>query len=128
MLWGGIAGVTNTDQPVNAGYSLGGLFNLSGYRESELAGRYAGLMRLAYLRELGNSRSVLKVPLYAGLSFETGNVWDDRDEIQFDTLRTAGSISLSVDSPLGPIYLARGYAEGGRTQNYLYLGRTFSFF
>lgn len=128
MLWAGAAGVTNTDEPVNNGFSIGGLFNLSGYRESELAGRYAGLIRFIYLRELGDSRSVLKIPVYAGISLEAGNVWDDRDDIAFDSLRTAGSITLSMDSPLGPIYLARGFAESGRTENYLYLGRTFSFF
>ncbi|MCG8018710.1 MAG: BamA/TamA family outer membrane protein, partial [Candidatus Thiodiazotropha sp. 'RUGA'] len=128
MLWAGAAGVTNTDEPVNNGFSIGGLFNLSGYHESELAGRYAGLIRFIYLRELGESRSVLKIPVYAGISLEAGNVWDDRDDIAFDTLRTAGSLSLSMDSPLGPIYLARGFAENGRTENYLYLGRTFSFF
>ncbi|MCG8017896.1 MAG: patatin-like phospholipase family protein [Candidatus Thiodiazotropha sp. 'RUGA'] len=128
MLWAGAAGVTNTDEPVNNGFSIGGLFNLSGYHESELAGRYAGLIRFIYLRELGDSRSVLKIPVYAGISLEAGNVWDDRDDIAFDTLRTAGSITLSMDSPLGPIYLAKGFAENGRTENYLYLGRTFSFF
>ncbi|MCG8010178.1 MAG: patatin-like phospholipase family protein [Candidatus Thiodiazotropha weberae] len=128
MLWAGAAGVTNTDGPVNTKFSIGGLFNLSGYQESELAGRYAGLIRLIYLRELGDSRSVLKIPVYAGVSLEAGNVWDERDDIAMDTLRTAGSITLSMDSPLGPIYLARGFAENGRTENYLYLGRTFSFF
>ncbi|MES9942577.1 MAG: patatin-like phospholipase family protein [Candidatus Thiodiazotropha sp. 6PLUC2] len=128
MLWGGVAGVTNTDEPVDNAFSIGGLFNLSGYRESELAGRYAGLMRIVYLREIGESRSVLKVPVYAGFSLEAGNVWNDRDDIHFDSLLLAGSITLSVDSPLGPIYLGRGYAEGGRTENYFYLGRTFSFF
>ncbi|MCG7991421.1 MAG: patatin-like phospholipase family protein [Candidatus Thiodiazotropha lotti] len=128
MLWAGAAGVTNTDGPVNTGFSIGGLFNLSGYQESELAGRYAGLIRLIYLRELGDSRSVLKIPVYAGVSLEAGNVWDERDDIAMDRLRTAGSITLSMDSPLGPIYLARGFAENGRTENYLYLGRTFSFF
>ena len=128
MLWGGVAGVTNTDEPADNAFSIGGLFNLSGYRESELAGRYAGLMRIIYLREIGESRSVLKVPVYAGFSLEAGNVWNDRDDIRFDSLLLSGSITLSVDSPLGPIYLARGYAEGGRNENYFYLGRTFSFF
>lgn len=128
MLWGGVAGVKESDEAVSSSFSVGGLFNLSGYHESELAGRYAGLMRVVYLRELGESRSVLKVPVYAGISLEAGNVWDDRDEIRFNSLILAGSITLSIDSPLGPIYLARGYAEGGLTSNYFYLGRTFSFF
>ncbi|MEJ2406593.1 MAG: patatin-like phospholipase family protein [Candidatus Thiodiazotropha sp.] len=128
MLWGGLAGVTNTDAPADNAFSIGGLFDLSGYQISELTGRYAGLMRFIYLRELGETRSVLKVPVYAGFSLEAGNVWNDRDAIRFDSLLLAGSITLSIDSPLGPIYLARGYAEDGRRQNYLYIGRTFSFF
>ncbi|MCU7852963.1 MAG: patatin-like phospholipase family protein [Candidatus Thiodiazotropha sp. (ex Monitilora ramsayi)] len=127
MLWGGIAGVTHTDVPADDAFSIGGLFNLSGYRKSELSGRYAGMMRVIYLREIGDSRSVLKVPVYVGASLEGGNVWNDRDEIRFDSLLLAGSISLAIDSPLGPIYLARGFAEGGRRETYLYLGRTFTF-
>lgn len=127
MLWGGIAGVTHTDVPADDAFSIGGLFNLSGYRKSELSGRYAGMMRVIYLREIGDSRSVLKVPVYIGASLEGGNVWNDRDDIRFDSLLLAGSISLAIDSPLGPIYLARGYAEGGRRETYLYLGRTFTF-
>ncbi|MCU7843341.1 MAG: patatin-like phospholipase family protein [Candidatus Thiodiazotropha sp. (ex Monitilora ramsayi)] len=127
MLWGGIAGVIHTDVPADDAFSIGGLFNLSGYRKSELSGRYAGMMRVIYLREIGDSRSVLKVPVYVGASLEAGNVWNDRDEIRFDSLLLAGSISLAIDSPIGPIYLARGFAEGGRRESYLYLGRTFTF-
>lgn len=128
MIWGGIAGVTHTDVPADDAFSIGGLFNLSGYHKSELSGRYAGMMRLIYLKEIGERRSVLKVPVYVGASLEAGNVWNDRDDIRFDSLLLAGSISLAIDSPLGPIYLARGFAKSGRSESYLYLGRTFTFF
>jgi NTE family protein len=128
MLWGGFAGVTNDDAPAANAFSIGGLFNLSGYQKSELVGRYAGMLRLIYLKELGESRSVLKVPVYVGASLEAGNVWDRRDDIRFDSLILAGSINLAIDSPLGPIYLARGFAEEGHTGNYLIIGRTFTFF
>lgn len=127
MLWSGFAGVINTEAPAEKAFSIGGLFNLSGYHKFELTGRYAGLVRLIYLKELGESRSVLKVPVYLGVSLEAGNVWNDRDEIRFDSLIPAGSISLAVDSPLGPVYLAWGLAEGGRSATYLFLGRTFTF-
>jgi NTE family protein len=128
MAWAGIGGAINTEVPVDDIFSIGGLYNLSGYRKSELSGRYAGMMRLIYLKEIGESRSVLKVPVYLGASLEAGNVWNDRNDIRFDSLLLAGSISLAIDSPLGPIYLAHGFAEGGRRASYLYLGRTFTFF
>jgi NTE family protein len=127
MLWAGVAGVANTDAAEENAFSLGGLFNLSGYHRSELAGRYAGIMRLVYLKELGESRSVLNVPVYLGVSLEAGNVWNDRDEIGFDSLILAGSINLVVDSPVGPIYLTRGFAEDGHSASYLLIGRTFTF-
>lgn len=128
MLWAGITGVTNTEAPADNAFSIGGIFNLSGYHKSELTGRYAGIMRLLYAKELGQSRSVLKVPVYLGASLEAGNVWNDRDDIRFDSLILAGSINLTIDSPIGPIYLAQGFAEGGRSMTYLFIGRTFTFF
>lgn len=128
MLWSSIGGVVDTDVPADNAFSIGGLFNLSGYHRSELAGRYAGVVRVIYLKELGESRSVLNVPVYIGGSLEAGNVWNDREDISFDSLRSAGSLVLSVDSPIGPIYLARGFAEGGRSATYLFVGRTFTFF
>lgn len=128
MLWAGIAGVSNTERPAESAYSIGGLFNLSGYQKSELSGRYAGVMRMIYMKEFSNSRSVLKVPLYIGMSLEAGNVWNRRDDIRFDSLIPAGSINLVIDSPIGPVYLSRGYAEGGHSATYLFIGRTFTFF
>jgi NTE family protein len=128
MLWAGVAGATNSDEPLEGAFSIGGLFNLSGYRESELAGRYAGVLRLLYLHEIGNSRSVFKVPVYLGASLEGGNVWRQREDIRFDSLLYSASVTLAIDSPIGPVYLAQGYAEDGRSETYFYLGRTFSSF
>jgi NTE family protein len=128
MVWAGAAGVTESDAPLTDTYRLGGLFNLSGYRKSELAGRYVGILRNIFIHELGNSRSVLKMPIYIGGSLEAGNVWNDRQAIQADSLIIAGTLLLALDTPLGPLYLARGYAEGGRSASYLFLGRSFTFF
>jgi NTE family protein len=126
LLWFGVGGVTNNDAPADRALGLGGLFGLSGYHKSELTGRYAGIARAIYFKEIGDARSVLKVPVYIGGSLEAGNVWNERDDIRVDSLILAGSLILSIDSPIGPIYLAQGFAEGGRTATYLYLGRTFS--
>jgi hypothetical protein len=36
---------------------------------------------------------------------------------------TAGSLFLSADTPLGPLYIAVGFGEGGERAYYLFLGR-----
>jgi NTE family protein len=36
-----------------------------------------------------------------------------------------GSVFLGAESPLGPVYLAAGFGEGGTRAFYLLLGRTF---
>ncbi|MCG6968442.1 MAG: hypothetical protein LJE85_01635 [Gammaproteobacteria bacterium] len=128
MVWAGAAGIKESDAPLTDTYRLGGLFNLSGYRKSELAGRYVGILRNIYIHELGNSSSVVKMPIYIGGSLEAGNVWNEKQAIQADSLIIAGTLLLALDTPLGPLYLARGYAEGGRSASYLFLGRSFTFF
>ena len=128
MFWSGLAGVVNSETPTQAGFAIGGFLSLSGYENSELAGRYAGVMRLIYFREISGKRSVFKIPIYAGASLETGNVWNDRNDIRFDSFLSAGSLILSFDTPVGPLYLARGFAQGGRSKRYLFLGRSFTFF
>jgi hypothetical protein len=55
-------------------------------------------------------------------------VWNQREDIRFDSLLYSATISLAIDSPIGPVYLAQGFAEDGRSESYLYLGRTFSVF
>ncbi len=55
---------------------------------------------------------------------QAGSVTDVRGD-WFDDPILAGSAFLGVDSPLGPVYLGYGYAEGGTDSLYLFLGRSF---
>lgn len=128
ILWSGLGGIINSETPTQAGFALGGLFSLSGYENAELVGRYAGVLRFIYLREISGSKSVLKMPVYVGGSLEAGNVWNDRHDIRSDSLLAAGSLNMAIDTPLGPLYLARGFAEHGRSKYYMFLGRSFTFF
>lgn len=107
-------------------FNLGGLFRLSGYSADELAGRQLALASLIYYQQIAVGRmSALDLPVYLGGSVEAGNVWQDRDEVGIDDLRLAGSFFVGVDTPLGPVYLAFGMAEGGARAGYFYLGQTF---
>ena len=107
-------------------FSLGGFFNLSGLPPGYLSGPHYGIARLMYYRKIGRGGSgVLDLPAYVGLSLEAGNTWMRRDDISTGDLRKDGSLFFGVDTPLGPVYLAAGFDEGGGKQFYLFLGRTF---
>ena len=75
-----------------------------------------------YYNKLGNSAFL---PLYLGGSLEVGNVFEDRSDIGFSDSIFAGSLFLGADTLLGPVYLAYGNAEGGKSAYYIYLGRSF---
>ena len=44
--------------------------------------------------------------------------------VHYDVI-LAGSVFMGLDSPLGPVYLAYGHAEGGNDSVYLFLGQPF---
>ena len=129
ILWGDLNGIVDSDTPIESDTVFGGLFNLSGYSryEPELSGRYAGIARLIYLRLVNNTKSTFKMPIYIGGSLEMAGAWDSTEESGADGFSAGGSLVIGIDTILGPLYLARGYAEGGETENYFFLGRTFTF-
>ncbi|NJN46671.1 MAG: BamA/TamA family outer membrane protein [Candidatus Competibacteraceae bacterium] len=106
-------------------FLLGGFLNLSGFQSRELSGEYLGLGQLVYLHRLDDASAAFTLPIYLGGSLEIGNVWEDTDDIKLNSLLTAGSLFLGLDTPLGPLYLGGGYAEGGNGSLYLFLGQTF---
>lgn len=120
-------GTTIDDVPTAENYfSLGGFFNLSGLPPGFLSGPHYGVGRFIYYRKIGRGGSgVLDLPAYAGISLEAGNAWADKSEASFGDLRKDASIFFGVDTPLGPVYLATGFDEGGDKAFYLFLGRTF---
>jgi NTE family protein len=121
------AGTTldSLNTPENA-FTLGGFLNLSGLPPRYLAGPHFGIARLMYYRRIGRGGSgVFDFPAYAGMSIEAGNTWNDRADISFSNTRKDASVFLGVDTPLGPVYLATGFDEGGDKAFYLFLGRTF---
>lgn len=119
-------GATDDDFVFQEILSLGGITRLSGYQPDELFGRYTGLASVGYYRRLGKDQtSLLGTSIYVGGSIETGGAWFDRDDISTDSLQTAGSIFVGIDSPIGPIYFAYGHAEGGVNSIYLTIGSLF---
>jgi len=124
VLW--LTGGSNISAPADAVqdfFTLGGLFNLSGRVADSLSGPHFAIARGIYYRRIGRGGpGFLNVPTYAGLSLELGNAWDRRGDIGFDTARVNGAGFIGLDTPLGPVYLAVGFDEGGGNSFYLLLG------
>jgi len=125
VLW--VTGGSNISAPADAVqdfFTLGGLFNLSGRVADSLAGPHFAIARGLYYRQIGRGgQGFLDVPSYAGVSLELGNVWDRRGDIGFGGARLNGAGFIGLDTPLGPVYLAVGFDEGGGNSFYLLLGR-----
>jgi NTE family protein len=112
------------DIPFYDEFTLGGLFSLSGYGIDQLRGQNRGLGRIIYMYRLAEGPLFVK-GTYLGASLEAGNVWDDRDDIDLDDLKYAGSVFVGLDTFVGPVYLAYGHAESEEGRFYFYLGQTF---
>lgn len=111
---------------VSSYFPLGGFLNLSGVPAQSLAGPQYAIVRLLYLRSVGNGgEGVLDVPAYTGVSFELGNVWSKRADMSLGSARRDAALFFGADTYLGPAYLALGYDEDGTTAFYLFLGRSF---
>ncbi len=76
-------------------------------------------------RNIGARPGSFGVPGYLGATLDAGNVWNDLDDMAFNDLIISGSMLLGLDSPIGPVCLAYGHAEGGNGSVCLLLGRPF---
>ncbi len=105
--------------PLERLFRAGGLFNLSGFEFNELSGQnFAQLMGI-YRRDFIRTGIL---DLSAGVSVEYGNVWQDKDDIDFDDGLLAGSLFFGANTVLGPAYLGYGLAEGSDGTFYIYVG------
>jgi NTE family protein len=118
---GYLATTLEGDSPYQSLFRLGGFTRLSGLEQNELRGQHAAMLSGMFYRRFGDF-SLLS--LYAGLSLEYGNVFQERDRFEFDNGIAAGSIFIGLDTLIGPLYIAYGFTEGDRQNYYLFLGKT----
>jgi NTE family protein len=107
--------------------TTGGLFQLSGYQRGELSGRHTAVGRAILYRKLRSNplRGFLDATIYFGGSLELGNAWQNSDDVSLGDSIFAGSLFFGADTFVGPVYLAGGLAEGGKSAAYLFVGRPF---
>jgi NTE family protein len=112
-----------SDNTVQDFFPLGGFLRMSGLSRGEISGPHAALAKLVYYRRVGDTTGgILDTPIYFGLSAEAGNVWQSRSDVSFDTMMMNGSTFTGIDTFIGPVYLAAGFAEKGETNFYLFIG------
>ena len=110
------------EPPLNRLFTMGGFLDLSGLSHNQLAGPYATRLGASYYRRIGD---LALFPAFAGVSLELGNVWATRSEISTKSAILGGSLWAGVQTPVGPVYVGYGHAEGGASAFYVYLGRVF---
>jgi NTE family protein len=103
-------------------FRMGGFFDISGINRNQLSGQHAARIGAAYYRRIGD---LALFPAFAGVSLELGNVWESRDDISTRDSLFGGSFWAGVSTPVGPIYVGYGRAEGGEDAFYVSLGRVF---
>ena len=104
-------------------FTLGGFLRLSGLERGEISGPHAAMARLMYYRRVSESTGgIFEVPIYLGASIEVGNTWQTRSDISFSSALVNGGLFAAFDTLIGPIYLAAGLGEGGRSNYYLFFG------
>jgi len=107
------------EAPPESRFRMGGLFNLSGFKFNQLSGQHYGRLIGQVRREIWDA-GFAEVSI--GTSLEYGNVWENRSDVDFGDALFAGSLYLGANTGIGPVYLGYGYAEGGTSSFYLYVG------
>lgn len=102
-------------QPAYDRFVTGGLFQMSAYPYGEIQGNVLLGIRQIYYQHRGR--------FYIGGSIEAGNGWERPGQFALGDLLLAGSVAVGMDTFLGPIYLGRGFGEGGRQATYLLIGQ-----
>jgi len=102
-------------------FQWGGFLQQSGYAHGALTGQRLEFARAVYTYRLQRQRFFEGV--YAGLSLEAGRLDDPLVPGSVSgNLRSAAAF-VAVDTPVGPVYLGYGKAQGGHSAAYFYLGR-----
>jgi NTE family protein len=110
------------DAPLNRMFQAGGFFDISGLNRNQLSGQHAARIGASWYRRIGD---LALFPAFAGVSVELGNVWNAREDISSRNSILGGSFWAGVSTPVGPIYVGYGRAEGGDDAFYVFLGRIF---
>jgi NTE family protein len=108
--------------PVADAGGLGGFLALSGYARNQILAGDVRLLSVRAEKVIGKMPLGLAGDLRVGVSLETGRARQNFTETHVDGWQQAGALYLGGETPLGPVFLGYGYAKGGRSSVYLFVG------
>ena len=108
--------------PLYEWYSMGGRGRLVGFRYNELLGQNYAVVMLGYSYQLA---SIFGRSAVVGSTFEYGNAWKLRREMDWNDGIFNGSLYVGFDSWIGPMLFGYGMREGGEGVLFLEIGKPF---
>ncbi len=109
------------DAPDYVQFRAGGFANLSGFLYNQLVGENFGMVLAGYRYHVAGSGLL---PAYLGGTIEYGAVVPGASDVFREGLLN-GSLYFGYRSPIGPVYLGVGAAQGGRQSFFLGIGNAF---
>lgn len=115
----GSGGLGSGDMPYEEKFGVGGAdyllgFPLAGYQRREFTGSDELGFSAAYRWTIKEYHLKAVRAVYLNLTGQAANVWDNRDAVSVDHLRTGFSAGLHADSIIGPVKLDFGAGEQNR--------------
>jgi len=109
--------------PVFDQFSMGGFFQLSGYRPGELLGDRVSFGRLSYYQRLPLTQSILGSRVFAGLSLEAGRMNEAIQIGKDNSARSSVGLFIGADTAFGPLHLGVARARNRAPLFYFFLGQ-----
>ncbi|WP_175950763.1 patatin-like phospholipase family protein [Burkholderia sp. BCC0405] len=106
-------------------FSLGGFQRLSAYPQDKFSGAYIMYGRLTGLAQISKGNSGPLRGVFAGLSLEGGNVWNESRQFARGPWLSSASTFLGTVTAIGPVYLGFAVAPHGVRSVYFQLGNRF---
>jgi NTE family protein len=112
----------NSDLPAYEEFTLGGLLRLSGFEPNRFRGDSLILTSLLYYHQIGSLPPFFGQGFFVGAGAEAGNTLPSGSEWQLSDFLVSSTFLVGLDSLLGPLHFAWGYAEGGHSTLYVTFG------
>lgn len=123
---GGAGGTSlGSNVPAYDFFRLGGLLELGGFANGQLHGPRFAIARIGTYYRVRDLPAGIGTGMYAGALVETGNAWNEGDEVSLSNLHRSLTLFVGADTVAGPIMLGYARAETGDDRFYMTVGKTF---
>lgn len=116
-------GTSFHDEPLpTSQFTVGYPFRLDAFTVGERRGNHYGVVTAGLLRQYGRLPDFLGGPIFAGVWFENGAVFDRTSDIDFNT---QAGLGVMMDTLVGPVLLGTGIGFDGGWRTFVGVGRVF---